>query len=253
MVTDRRAIWQAAFILMSLPVVLSASPIIDFSDWTSPSGKATNLGTQETFGPITARAFKRDSVTGIWSSSILIARDETGDHGLGVCSEGLSDCSIGSTDGGDQNELSQLEESEAILLSLAVGWQWSEVWVSSLDGQGTGGSEEGRLHWGNAADIPSLLGEPSFSFGYPAFGGSKVEGNVLALMTPGLFDLDARHLLFVNDGVEGENNDYLVFGATPARASVQPVEPVPEPGTLLLMGAGWMAAAFGRCRRRWRA
>ena len=73
---------------------------------------------------------------------------------------------IGATGSGDDNELSQLENSEAILLSLTPGYSWSELWVSSLDSggadlDGTGGpntsAEAGRLYWGTSSDAARFL------------------------------------------------------------------------------------------------
>ena len=174
---------------------------------------------------------------------MLIARNETDDKGLGVCTEGAdaSSCNIGGTGGGDYNELSQLVNEEAILLTLAPGWTWSELWVSSLDTGGTGGTEEGRLYWGDVPDVATLLaGSSSFHFVAGGLPSSGVEGK---LSLPSGFNFNARYVLFRPDGAIGsrENNDYLVWGATATS--------VPEPGTLTLLGLGLAGVRFARRRK----
>ncbi|MEP6593240.1 MAG: PEP-CTERM sorting domain-containing protein [Acidobacteriota bacterium] len=242
-----RFIALAALGLLVAPSVVEAGPIY-FS--TLSAGTVTNLGTGAVAIPgahVTAQALKQNRTSGVWGPSTLIARNETDDHGLGVCSEGLANCNIGSTGGGDRNELSQLTTEEAILLSLEPGWNWSELWVSSLDSGdgaagavGQDGNEAGRVFWGNSSTITALLGGPSFGFQHSDFGGLE-EGNILALSAAGAFDMTSRYVLFRPDGVLGANNDYLVYGAA--------VTPVPEPGTLTLVALG-LAAAWRGARRR---
>ena len=216
---------------------LSAGPIYDFS--TLSGGTVINLGTgATTIGPVTAEAFSLKA--GVWGADYLIARNEPGDHGLGVCAEGLANCSIGGTGDGDDNELSQLTVQEAIRLTATYGYSWTELWVSSLDSGGTGGSEEGRLYWGNDGDILALLAGPSFVFKYPDFGAGIVEGDILGLAAAAGFDPGARYVLFVPYGALGDNNDYLVYGASGVA--------VPEPATLALLGLGF--AGFSAVRRR---
>jgi len=224
-------------LLLGLPAAGAAGPIHNFAS-LSP-GANTSLGSGlVSVGPVTAQGFSFKS--GVWAPDVLIARNVTNDHGLGVCSETpLSDCRLGGFGAGDWNELSQLEYPEAILFSIADGFRWTELWVSSLDGGGTGGTEEGRVHWGNSSAIASLLGGPSFAFDFGNFG-AAVEGDILSLAAAAAFDPDARYVLFVPDGTVGQNNDYLVWGAS--------TEPVPEPGTLFLLGTG--AAALARARGR---
>lgn len=255
MLSIGRAIIFAALVLAGVPGAAGAGPLYDFST-LAVGGKTTSLGADEKLGPITAQAFQRSWVSGAWKweTSTLTARDEDpADHGLGVCSEGSTTCHIGGTGAGDYSELSQRSKQEAILLSLDVGWDWTELWVSSLDGGGTGGTEKGKIYWGDTADIPTLLlggATRSFSFKFGDLPGSKVEGDLLTLgALKSIFDQTSRHVLFVPDGKApdkygkgGDDSDYLVYGAG-AKSTV------PEPATILLLGVGLGGAAVTRHRR----
>jgi hypothetical protein len=241
--TGRAAALTAA--ILFVPAAALAIPIVDFST-LSVSDKVTNLGGSVTLDGITAYAYYNDGSG--WSESYLIARDETNDHGLGVCSEGIADnCNVGGTGDGDDNELSQLDYLEAILLEKPDDDSvWTGIWLSSLDnnsGSTSQGLEDGKLYWGDSNDIATLLGGPSSSFTYPAFGGSAVEGS---LPLPGGFDSSAQYLLFIPGGSLGANNDYLVWGVDLEGGQFD--QPVPEPATLLLLGTG--LAAVARSRRR---
>jgi hypothetical protein len=130
------------------------------------------------------------------------------------------------------NELSQLTNTERIVLSLAEGYQYSDVWLSSLDDTLPGGVESGRMYWGN--DLNTILASPFQSFMFPAFGGSLVEGQ-LALTSPAGV-ASSRLLAFVpGNGVSttGANEDYLVWGVGATATSV------PDGGSAVaLLGLG---------------
>jgi len=238
--------------ILTLPTGALAAPI--FYDFSSGTGGVVPLGSTETFtgahGTLTASAFYYDGTN--WLSSNLITRNVTNDNGLGVCSSAEVDgCATGDTGGGDNNELSQLSNTEAILLERPAGATWEGLWVSSLDDNGTGNTEEGTLYWGNSSDIASLLGGSSFTFSYPIFGAGVVEGS---LPLPGQFFTDnALYVLFVPGGgypTNGLNNDYLVWGAELDSVDVPGDVPVPEPASLLLLGSGLLALAHKRRRAR---
>lgn len=65
--------------------------------------------------------------------------------------------------------------------------------------------------------------------------------NTLFANAMGGFTGDVHRLDFVDDGADGFVLDNLVFGD---------ITPVPEPGTLALMGLGLLAVAFGLRRKR---
>ena len=222
--------------VVALPAATLAVPLYDFGDLNA--GGVTYLGASAALpGGITGSAYYYDGTT--WQASVLTARDDDDDHGLGVCSEGTTSCNEG---GGDYNELSQLLNNEAILLEKPTGFSWDGLWVSSLDENGTGNAEAGTLHWGYSNEVDALLGAPSFNFAYGVFG-TNVEGE---LTLPGTFDINAPYLLFVPNGVKGENNDYLVWGADLISAPTD--VPVPEPASLVLLGSGLIALALKRRR-----
>ena len=229
----------AAVLLFSVPSH-AATVSFDFA------GSGGYLGTSSIGdNGITATGFYNDGSS--WTEASLFQRDETNDHGLGVCSEGPFWCYVG---GGDVNELSNQWYDEAIRLNKGSNATWVELWVSSLDG-----GEVGTLYWGDSANVADLL-NPSNSFSYQAgvFGAGIVEGNILALAAASGFDATAQYVLFVpgspitpsalcisTGGCTLPDNDYLVWKGT--------VNPVPIPAAVWLFGSG-LIGLVGIARRK---
>jgi hypothetical protein len=192
----------------------------------------------QTDAGVTATAWVMDTHD-TWIPSYLYLRNDPEDHGLGVCSEVLSDCQ---TKGGDVNELSNQSKKELIRLELPATKVWSSLWVSSLDSGGSNSHEQGVLSWSNTAD-PTSARLGSFDFGYGDFG-ALVEGS---LAFPAVFPTSAKYLFFTNNWTNGSNNDYLVWKGT--IDNDRTITAVPEPASLLLIGTG-LAGAAARKRRK---
>lgn len=176
----------------------------------------TSLGQNTTVNGIRADAFYINAGYQT-TSTVLWERNVTGDHGLGVWSKGEGDPIAG---GGDVNELSNQLNKEVIRLAKPDGEQWSSLWVSSLDGNGSGGAEVGTLYWSDTAtpDLATLT--TKFSFKYGDFGVGAVEGDLLTLRPAG-FDAKAKYVFFVaGPSSAGTNNDFLVWKAATIPAQI---------------------------------
>lgn len=131
------------------------------------------------------------------------------------------------------------------------GYRRSQLFVSSLDNGGSGGSEKGTVFWSNASMIDDILAGNGFSFSYGSGSNQiNVTGDVLGL--PGAvssgFSPNARYLLFTSGAGSqitqtGLNNDYLISAAALT-------DPVPEPGTVALMGVGLVTIVAARRRTK---
>ena len=219
---------------------------VDF-DFGSNQTEAANiqqtLSSTYTDNGVTATAYEYDTTTG-WITSELWARSETNDHGLGVCSADETNCTPSPTGGyvgggGDRNELSNQKNGEAILLTRPDDHKWTSLWVSSLDGGGTGASEEGVFYYGDTNDIGTLLLGSGVDFAYSA--GDPVEMALDSLITEMI--AASRYILFTHRSTVGDNNDYLVW-----KGAIEPVPEeipgVPAPAPLALLGIGGLALGW---------
>ena len=216
---------------------------VDFSGLV-PVNASQALAQSETIAPITATAWVYSG--GAYSTNYdnglanptpvtLWGRDQNNDHGLGVCSE--TNCATG---GGDVNELDNSGAFEVIRLD-AGGLDWTDLWVSSLDGGGTNNNESGLVYFSDNAFAALDATTSSFAVDFNDLSPS-VEGSIWSILqAAGLTAADAQkqYVFFTADGSNGTNNDYLVWKATV----------VPIPAAAWLFGSA-LLGVFGVARRR---
>ena len=228
-----------------------AAPDIDFSTMTGMGAFNTAQNTSYLYSNIDITAWEylgggggtpEDAYT--QSGLYLWMRNNTNDHGLGVCSGGAgsaNECdgmSTTTTGGGDNNELGNNVSDEVIRLDNQTGQDWSDVWISSLDS-----SEKATIYWTNDewADLDSLATKITVSAGY--WGSTSiVEGSIWSALTGASnWDLDSQYLFFRAGGPgAGTDNDYLVWG----------VSAIPEPETYAMLLAGLGLLGFAARRRK---
>jgi len=182
--------------------VAALETVADFS----ALGANTGVGASKTVNGITADAAYISGHT--VGSATLWARNAADGKGIGVLSR-YEDAAGGEAVTGVSNQ----KNIDVIRLAKGDASQWSSLWVSNLDADGSNGAEIGTLYWSDnpLPDLSTL--STKFTFKYGDFGVGAEAGDILSLR-PASFNADAKYVFFVaGNGSNGSNNDFLVWKA----------------------------------------
>jgi hypothetical protein len=229
-----------------------ADTVVSFTPASSGSLGASST----TIGGIGVTAYYYSN--GAWltgsTNLSLYGRNESGEHGLGVCdpsefSHGTNHTNLCGTAGGngDYNELSNEYKPELIRLALPTGYTWDSVQLSSLDKNSSSSSsswERGSI-WASSTGTPGAPGSVgTLVCNFVAGGGNLTCFGSTSSGEPtidiGSSFAGANYLFFeARDWTTtcattptscNKNNDFLVKGAT--------ISQTPEPASMLLLGMG---------------
>jgi len=226
------------FLVIPLAAVLLApmtavATTIDFS--TLGAGDTGSSTYVDPGTGLTVTGLAKDDAT--WDPANLYVRNQTNDHGFGICNPTEAPCP-GPSGGGDINELDNNGAQELIRLTLPGGYEWVSVQLSSLDENDGGSPEFGQL-WADLNGDPSSFNTLLWQF----------EGNDMdvepSFLIPGSA-ATAPYLFFQPFDWKTDrntNNDFLVYGVTIRQTRV------PEPVTIGVLGIGLVALRLPRRKR----
>jgi PEP-CTERM motif len=233
---------RLAILLLAITLITPMGAIattIDFST-LGPTPLGGDLGSATYVDPgtgLTVGGLWLDDA--IWMAANLYVRNQTNDHGFGVCSPADDPPCPGPNGGGDFNELDNEGANELLRLTLPAGYEWVSVQLSSLDNNGGSSFEYGEL-WADLDGDPTSLDTVLLQF----LGNGPVEPTFLvpasAATSPYLF---FRPYDWSPGGLN-TNNDFLVYAVT----IIEPPRDTPEPATLSLLAIGVLA--LGALRRK---
>jgi hypothetical protein len=229
----------------ALSVSTSADAVtIDFST-LGPAPDGGDLGSPTNVDPgtgLTVSGLWLDGAT--WKPANLYVRNQTNDHGFGICSPADAPPCPGPDGGGDINELDNLGAPELIRLALPPGYEWESVQLSSLDDNDDGEPdfEFGRL-WADVDGNPATFDVTKVIWEFmghetdvePLFDDFTADEAIAPYLFFEPFDWRTTGM--------NDNNDFLVW-----KAAINQTR-VPEPATLGVLGIGLVALRLLRRRR----